>query len=58
MWTPALVVYAVGLFLTAVALYRTQIFKTDHVMHVGSIVLWPVYWVFYILVLLQNRRRS
>lgn len=57
MWTPILVIYVVGLFVTGVALFRTQIFKRDHLMHVGSVVLWPLYWSFYLLMLLQNRRR-
>lgn len=57
MWTPLLLVYASGLFVTGVTLYRTQIFKKDWLMHVGSIVLWPFYWFFYLLTLFQNRRR-
>jgi hypothetical protein len=57
MWTPVLVLYAFGLFVTGVTLYRTQIFKSDYVMHFGSIVLWPLYWIFYLLTLFQNRRR-
>ena len=56
MWTPAIVVYLAGLILTGLAVFRTQIFKNDHLMHAGSIVLWPLYWIFYLLVLFQNRR--
>ena len=58
MWTPAIVVYFAGLLVTALALFRTQIFRSDHLMHFGSIVLWPLYWVFYLLVLFTNRRRN
>jgi len=56
MWTPAIVVYIVGLIVTGFALFRTQVFKSDHLMHVGSIVLWPLYWIFYLGVMFQNRR--
>jgi hypothetical protein len=58
MWTPVIVVYAVGLALTAVTLLRTQMFKHDHLMNAGSIVLWPVYWSLYLVTLFLNRRRG
>lgn len=57
MWTPVIVIYVAGLFVTGVTLLRTQLFKHDALMNVGSIVLWPLYWSFYLLMLFQNRRR-
>lgn len=49
--------YGAGLAVTAVTLFRTQIFKKDHLMHAGSIVLWPIYWSLYLVTLFQNRSR-
>jgi hypothetical protein len=57
MWTMALVVYAAGLFVTAVTLFRTRLFQNEHLMIAGSVLLWPVYWTFYATALFKNRRR-
>jgi len=57
MWTPMLLVYGAGLFVTAVILLRTQQFKHDRLMNAGSILLWPFYWLLYGVTLFQNRRR-
>ena len=57
MWTSLLVFYGAGLAVTAVALLRTQMFKHDHVMNAGSIVLWPIYWILYLTTLFLNRSR-
>jgi hypothetical protein len=53
-----LVVYVFGLALTAATLLRTQMFKHDHLMNAGSIMLWPVYWTLYLVTLFLNRRRG
>jgi hypothetical protein len=57
MWTPILVLYGAGFAVTGITLLRTQMFKHDHLMNAGSVVLWPVYWSFYLLTLFLNRRR-
>jgi len=57
MWTPILVVYGAGLLVTAVTLLRTRMFQKDHVMNTGSMLLWPVYWVVFVVMLVRDRRR-
>ena len=57
MWTPILVIYGVGLAVTAIALLRSQVFKHDHLMNAGSILLWPLYWALYLITLFLNRSR-
>jgi len=57
MWTPVLLVYGVGLAVTGIAVFRDRMFKQDHVLNVGSILLWPFYWCFYLFTLFQSRRR-
>jgi len=57
MWTPILTIYGIGLAVTAVALLRAQSFKHELLVNVGSIVLWPLYWTFFVATLLLNRRR-
>lgn len=57
MWIPLLGVYAVGLAVTAATLLRTRMFQKDHVMNTGSILLWPVYWIVFLVLLARNRGR-
>ena len=57
MWTLVLAIYAVGLFVTAMMLFRSRLFEKDRVMVTGSVILWPFYWAFYAVALFQNRRR-
>ena len=57
MWTPILWVYGAGLLGTAAILLSAQAFKHDRLMNAGAILLWPAYWAFYLVTLLQNRRR-
>ena len=57
MWTPILVVYVAGLLVTAVTLLRTRMFQKDHVMNAGSMLLWPVYWVIFVVMIVRNRGR-
>jgi len=52
-----LLVYGVGLAVTGIAVFRDRMFKQDHVLNVGSILLWPFYWCFYLFTLFQSRRR-
>ena len=58
MWTPLLLLYGVGLAVTTVVVLRAPMFKQAHVMNLGSILLWPLYWSFYLFTLVQSRRRS
>ena len=57
MWIQIGVVYAAGLAVTAVTLLRTRMFQKDHVMNTGSMLLWPIYWVVYVVLLLRDRAR-
>ena len=57
MWTPLLIVYSVGLAVTTVAVLRTRVFQQAHAMTLGSILLWPLYWCFFLFTLVQIRRR-
>ena len=57
MWTPLLVFYGIGFAITAVALFRAQSFKHELLVNLGSIVLWPLYWSFFLATLFFNRRR-
>jgi len=57
MWMEAMVVYGVGLGVTAATLFRTRVFQADRVMNLGSMLMWPVYWTFFLVALVQNRRR-
>ena len=56
MWIQIGVIYAAGLAVTAVTLLRTRMFQKDHVMNAGSMLLWPVYWIFYGVALFKDRR--
>ena len=56
-WTPILVVYVAGLAVTAVTLLRTRMFQKDHVMNTGSMLLWPIYWAVFVVMLVRNRGR-
>jgi hypothetical protein len=58
MWTPLLLVYGVGLAVTTVAVLRARVFAQGHMMNLGSILLWPLYWSFFLFTLFQNRRRQ
>jgi hypothetical protein len=57
MWVPILVVYVVGIAVTAVTLLRTRMFQQDHVRNMGSILLWPLYWVVFLFLFARNRGR-
>jgi len=57
MWTPILVVYVAGLVVTAVTLLRTRMFQKDHVMNTGSMLLWPIYWIVFVVLLVRDRAR-
>ena len=58
MWTPILVVYGVGLILSALVLLRPQRHRHDPLMNAGSIVLWPLYWCYFLALVLVNRKDS
>ena len=53
-----LLVYGVGLAVTTVAVLRARVFQQAHAMNLGSILLWPFYWCFFLFTLFQIRRRS
>lgn len=57
MWTPLVVIYVAGLAVTAAAVLRSQMFKENHLMNAGSILLWPLYWSFFLVTLFINRSR-
>lgn len=57
MWVPILVFYLAGLAITAATLLRTRMFQKDHVMNAGSILLWPLYWTVFLVIVARNRMR-
>jgi len=48
--------YGIGAMLTGMSLLRPQELKHDRLMNAGAIVLWPIYWTFYLTLLLINRK--
>jgi hypothetical protein len=58
MWKTVLVGYGAGLLFTAVALLSPQRTRHDRVMNAGSILLWPLYWTYFLALVLLNRKRS
>lgn len=48
--------YGFGALATGLSLLRPQEFKHDKLMNIGVIVLWPIYWVFFLSLLLINRK--
>lgn len=56
MWIECGVIYAAGLAVTAITLFRTRMFQRDHVMNTGSMILWPLYWLLYGVALFKGRR--
>ena len=56
MWIQIGVFYAAGLAVTAVTLLRTRMFQKDHLMNTGSMLLWPLYWIYYGISLFKGRR--
>ena len=57
MWLSVMLVYVVGLALTAATMFRTRVFAQERLMTAGSMLLWPLYWVVFLVALFQNRRR-
>lgn len=57
MWTSVLLVYGVGLAVTTVAVLRTRVFRQAQAMNLGSILLWPFHWCFFLFTLFQISRR-
>jgi len=51
-----LALYGLGAMFTGLSLLRPQEFKLDTMMNIGVIIIWPVYWVFYLSLLMINRR--
>ena len=58
MWTPILLVYGAGMMLSAVVLLSPQRHRHDSLMNAGSIVLWPLYWCYFLALVLLNRKQS
>jgi hypothetical protein len=58
MCTPILLVYGAGLIISAVVLLSPQRYRHDRLMNAGSILLWPIYWSYYLALLLLNKKHS
>lgn len=58
MWKSVLTLYVGGLIFTGVALLSARETRHDLLMNVVSIVLWPAYWAYFLLMVLLNRNRS
>jgi len=48
--------YAIGAVITGLSLLRPQELKHDKVMTAGAVVLWPIYWTFFLTLVLINRK--
>jgi hypothetical protein len=48
--------YGMGAMATGLSLLRPQELKHDRLMNAGAIVLWPIYWTFFMALLLINRK--
>jgi len=57
MWTALLFVYAAGLAVTSLTVFRNRVFSKDYLMNAGAIVLWPVYWSIFATSLFLGRDR-
>ena len=58
MWTVLLFVYAAGVAVTAMTVFRNRVFSKDYLMNAGAIVLWPVYWSIFATSLFLGRERQ
>lgn len=55
---PALLfVYAAGVGVTALVVFRNRVFSQGYVVNAGSVVLWPVYWGLFLATFLLNRKK-
>ena len=52
----ALAFYGIGVVVTGLSLLRPQELKHDKLMNLGAILLWPIYWTFYLSLVLINRK--
>lgn len=57
MWPALILVYAVGLAVTASSVLRNQVVSQGYLVNTGAIVLWPVYWSLFLTSLFLNRTR-
>ncbi len=53
-----LALYVGGLIFTGVALLSARETRHDLLMNVVSIILWPAYWAYFLLMLVLNRKGS
>jgi hypothetical protein len=56
MGTSILAAYGLGAGITAFTLLLPREFKQDKWMNAGMILIWPVYWIYFLSVLINNRR--
>ena len=57
MATFLMMTYVLGLALTAAVVLRNQISGQNYVFNAGIIALWPLYWLWFLINLFQNRTR-
>jgi len=48
--------YAFGALVTGFSLLRPQELRHDKLVNAGAVVLWPLYWTFFLVLLLINRK--
>ena len=53
-----LVVYGIGVLVTAAILLPAQTHRHDRLVNAASILLWPFYWLYFLSLLLIARKRS
>ncbi len=58
MLTSFLVAYVAGQIFTAVVLLSSERMKHDRLMNAVSILLWPLYWSYFLTLVILNRKRS
>ena len=58
MGTSILAVYGLGAGITGFSLLLPGEFKHDKWMNAGAILIWPIYWIYFVSVLVANRKHS
>lgn len=53
-----LVVWAVGALLTAASVLRNRVFSKGWLMNAAAIVLWPAYWILFLVSFLLGRAKT
>jgi len=57
MLTFLIVLYVLGLSLTAATVLRNQVSGQNYVFNAGVLALWPMYWIWFLVNLFMNRTR-